>query len=235
MIAGDGGKLSFAGDEELINAVSLNVITQAKENQFSVSVLDAHTGATIASNVSITGNMLVGIVHPNVDVEIDPMANIEVTWDDKNKKFSLNKKAADYVSVLHLVDNSTIFQIGANKGEDMAIDMGNMGMNSLGLNKIVVTDRNSATRALGILDNAMTLVSAQRSRLGAFQNRLEHTVRSLTTTSENLAAAESRIRDLDMAKEMMNFTKLQILSQSGTSMLSQANQLPQAILQLLRG
>jgi flagellin len=108
-------------------------------------------------------------------------------------------------------------------------------MNSLGLNKIVVTDRNSATRALGILDNAMTLVSAQRSRLGAFQNRLEHTVLSLTTTSENLAAAESRIRDLDMAKEMMNFTKLQILSQSGTSMLAQANQLPQAVLQLLRG
>ncbi|MCL1875253.1 MAG: flagellin [Synergistaceae bacterium] len=235
MIAGDGGKLSFAGNEELIKALSLNVITPAKENQFSVSVLDAHTGATIASNVSITGNMLVGIVHPNVDVEIDPMANIEVTWDDRNKKFNLNKKAADYISVLHLVDNSTIFQIGANQGEDMAIDMGNMGMNSLGLHKIVVTDRSSATRALSILDNAMSLVSAQRSRLGAFQNRLEHTVQSLTTTSENLAAAESRIRDLDMAKEMMNFTKLQILSQSGTSMLAQANQLPQAVLQLLRG
>ena len=235
MIAGDGGKLSFAGNEELIKALSLNVITPAKENQFSVSVMDAHTGATIASNVSITGNMLVGIVHPNVDVEIDPMANIEVTWDDRNKRFNLNEKDTDYISVLHLVDNSTIFQIGANKGEDMAIDMGNMGMNSLGLNKIVVTDRNSATRALGILDNAMSLVSAQRSRLGAFQNRLEHTVQNLTTTSENLAAAESRIRDLDMAKEMTNFTKLQILSQSGTAMLAQANQLPQAVLQLLKG
>ena len=234
MIAGEGGKLSFAGNEELIKALSLNVITQARENQFSVSVLDAHTGATVASNVLITGNMLVGVVHPNVDVEIDPMANIEVTWDDRNKRFNLMKKDTDYVSVLHLVDNSTIFQIGANQGEDMAIDMGNMGMNSLGLHKIVVTDRESATRSLGILDHAMTLVSAQRSRLGAFQNRLEHTVNSLTTTAENLTAAESRIRDLDMAKEMMNFTKMQILSQSGTSMLAQANQLPQAVLQLLR-
>ncbi|MCL1941027.1 MAG: flagellin, partial [Synergistaceae bacterium] len=235
MIAGEGGKLSFAGNEELIKALSLNVITPAKENQFSVSVMDAHTGATIASNVLITGNMLVGVVHPNVDVEIDPMANIEVTWDDRNKRFNLKEKDTDYTSVLHLVDNSTIFQIGANQGEDMAIDMGDMGMHSLGLHKIVVTDRDSATRALGILDNAMTLVSAQRARLGAFQNRLEHTVHNLTTTAENLAASESRIRDLDMAKEMMNFTKLQILSQSGTSMLAQANQLPQAVLQLLRG
>jgi flagellin len=81
----------------------------------------------------------------------------------------------------------------------------------------------------------MSLVSAQRSRLGAFQNRLEHTVNSLTTTAENLTASESRIRDLDIAKEMMNFTKLQILSQSGISMLAQANQLPQAVLQLLKG
>lgn len=234
MIAGDGGKLSFAGNEEVIKALSLNVITQAKENQFNVSVLDAHTGATVASNVSITGNLLIGVVHPNVDVEIDPMADVQVTWDNMNKRFNLNESPSEYSAVLHLVDNSTIFQVGANKGEDMAIDMGNMSMQALGLHKIVVTDRESATRALGILDNAMTLVSSQRSKLGAFQNRLEYTVSSLTRTSENLTAAESRIRDLDMAKEMMEFTKLNILSQSGTSMLSQANQLPQAVLQLLR-
>ena len=74
----------------------------------------------------------------------------------------------------------------------------------------------------------------QRSKLGAYQNRLEHTVNNLTTSSENLTAAESRIRDTDMAKEMLNFSKLQIMLQAGNSMLSQANQLPQNVLSLIR-
>lgn len=78
------------------------------------------------------------------------------------------------------------------------------------------------------------IVSSERSKLGAFQNRLEHTVRNLDSGAENLQAAESRIRDVDMAKEMMNYQKVNILSQAAQSMLSQANQQPQGVLQLLR-
>ncbi|MBQ8693483.1 MAG: flagellin, partial [Synergistaceae bacterium] len=77
-------------------------------------------------------------------------------------------------------------------------------------------------------------VSTQRAKLGAYQNRLEHTMTNLETSSENLSAAESRIRDTDMAKEMMNFTKLNIMLQAGNSMLAQANQLPQNVLSLIR-
>lgn len=77
-------------------------------------------------------------------------------------------------------------------------------------------------------------MSSERSKLGALQNRLDHTIANLSTTSENLTAAESRIRDVDMAKEMMTFTKFQILANAATSMLAQANQMPQAVLQLLR-
>jgi flagellin len=117
----------------------------------------------------------------------------------------------------------------------MSIDMGNMGSMALGITNVIVTDRESAGHAIGKIDNAIGLVSGQRAKLGAYQNRLEHTVNNLTTAATNTTAAESRIRDADMAQEMMTFTKLNILSQAGTSMLAQANQLPQNILSLLRG
>jgi flagellin len=91
-----------------------------------------------------------------------------------------------------------------------------------------------ATAAISVLDDAVKSVSMQRSKLGAFQNRLEHTINNLGTTGENLTAAESRIRDVDMAKEMMEFTKNNILNQAAQAMLAQANQQPQGVLQLLR-
>ena len=128
-----------------------------------------------------------------------------------------------------------MFQVGANEGEDVAIDIGNMSADALGVTRMIVTDHVSTARAISILDNAIAKVSTQRAKIGAFQNSLEHTVTNLTTTGTNLTAAESRIRDADMSQEMLNFTKLQILSQSGTAMLAQANQLPQTVLNLIRG
>jgi flagellin len=97
-----------------------------------------------------------------------------------------------------------------------------------------VSTHDKATAAIKVINNAIEQVSAQRSQLGAYQNRLEHTINNLGTSSENLTAAESRIRDVDMAKEMMEFTKNNILSQAAQAMLAQANQQPQGVLQLLR-
>lgn len=97
-----------------------------------------------------------------------------------------------------------------------------------------ITSHDKATNAISIIDDAINLVSNERSKLGAYQNRLEHTINNLNTSSENLTAAESRIRDVDMAKEMMDFTKNNILNQAATAMLAQANQMPQTVLQLLR-
>ncbi len=97
-----------------------------------------------------------------------------------------------------------------------------------------VSTHDKATAAISVLGDAISAVSAERSKLGAFQNRLEHTINNLGTTSENLTASESRIRDVDMAKEMMEFTKNNILSQAAQAMLAQANQQPQGVLQLLR-
>jgi len=234
MVAGAGGRLSFSGDQDIINALALNTVQEARENSFSVSVFDAHTAAIIASDVKVSGNLLVGVIHPNVDVEFDPMAGINVVWNDRTRNFELIRTAQPFETVLHLVDNSTIFQIGANEGEDVAVDIGNMSASALGVSRVIVTDRESAARAITIIDRAINSVSSQRAQIGAFQNALEHTARNLTMTATNLTDAESRIRDADMSLEMLNFTRLQILMQSGTAMLAQANQLPQSVLGLLR-
>ena len=128
---------------------------------------------------------------------------------------------------------SMSFQIGANAGQAMSISIGDMRSSALGLSGIDLSTQAGAETALNKLDDAISEVSSQRSSLGAVQNRLDHTINNLSTAEENLTAAESRISDVDMAKEMMNMSKQQILSQAGTAMLAQANQLPQGVLQLL--
>jgi flagellin len=234
LIPGSNGELNFSGDEDIIKALSLNVIQESKDNTFRVSVADAHNGKNVASDVKITGNVLYGVVNPNVDVEFDMMADVKVTWNKTTKKFDLAADSGTYETILHLADNTTVFQIGANQGEDMGINIGDMSAHALGVDKVLVTDRESAARSITVIDNAIGKVSTQRAKLGAYQNRLEHTINNLTTASTNTTAAESRIRDADMAKEMMEFTKLNILSQAGNSMLAQANSLPQNVLSLLR-
>ncbi|WP_133578723.1 flagellin [Aureibacillus halotolerans] len=151
------------------------------------------------------------------------------------------------------------FQIGANENQSLSLDISDMRAEALGItgsageegfsNALNVTDgtnstnvefaldvttHESAANAVTVIQSAIDQVSAERSKLGANQNRLEHTINNLGTSAENLTAAESRIRDVDMAKEMMEFTKNNILSQAAQAMLAQANQQPQGVLQLLR-
>ena len=126
--------------------------------------------------------------------------------------------------------------IGANAGQKLTLNIGKMDASAsgLGISVVSLATQSGANSGIGIIDAAISKVSAERSKLGATQNRLDHTINNLTTTSENLTAAESRIRDVDMAQEMMQFTKNNILSQAATSMLAQANQMPQSVLQLLQ-
>ncbi|MFD6441935.1 flagellin Hag [Peribacillus sp. NPDC060186] len=129
------------------------------------------------------------------------------------------------------------FQIGANKGQQINIAIENHDAATLGVDsaKLVWDGAKASTDAnIDAIDAAIKTVSATRSTLGANQNRLEHTINNLSNASENLSAAESRVRDVDMAKEMMEQTKNSILSQAAQAMLAQANQQPQGVLQLLR-
>ena len=129
-------------------------------------------------------------------------------------------------------------QIGANQGQYIEIDMVsiNIKVDELGIKDIIdeTSDNEKYEDAISTYNSAIEQVSAIRSKLGAIQNRLDHTIRNLDNTAENLTASKSRIEDLDMAKEMSEFTKLSILQQASTSMLSHANNLPQTVLQLLQ-
>ncbi len=131
------------------------------------------------------------------------------------------------------------FQVGANMNQMITLGIKSMKAADLGVDKAKVTiDKDTATttisKAISTINTAIDTVSTERANLGAYQNRLEHTINNLNTSSENLSAAESRIRDVDMAKEMMEFSKNNILTQAAQAMLAQANQQPQAVLQLLR-
>ena len=235
VLPGSRGDLTFTGDEDLINTFAMNTVKESSTAAFQVSVYDAHSQTPIATNVKVADNRLIGVLHPNVDIEFDPVADIQAEWSDAEQNFILKPKDSTYEAVIHIVDSSTVFQIGANEGEDIAIDIGNMSAGALGVTNINVSTRVTASKAIGQIDAAINKVSTQRAKIGAYQNALEYTSENLTTTMTNLTAAESRIRDADMAATMMEFVKLQILNQSGTSMLAQANQLPQSVLSLLQG
>jgi len=130
--------------------------------------------------------------------------------------------------------NSGQFQVGANSGETMNISIGAISASALGTANLDLSAEGGADTAISALDSAIASVSDQRATLGAYQNRFEHTINNLNVSVENLSSSETRIRDTDMAQEMVSFTRNQILTQAGTSMLSQANQASQNVLSLLR-
>ncbi|TCL70984.1 flagellin [Hydrogenispora ethanolica] len=235
--AGADGQINIIGDEEIVKALGLSNVQEATESNYKVTVTDAtNPSNVIAQNVSVQGNKIVGVVDENIDVAFDSQADITTTWDATTKTFkAVANTASSYETTINLVNNSQTFQIGANEGQDMTAAIGDMRAAALGVDNILVTDRESAAKAVTIIDAAKSQVSAQRSSLGAVQNRLEHTINNLGVATENMTSSESRIRDVDMASEMMEYTKMNILSQASQAMLAQANQKPQQALQLLQG
>ncbi|WP_058300371.1 flagellin N-terminal helical domain-containing protein [Gorillibacterium timonense] len=194
---------------------------------------------TDLNSVSVVGNSLLLTTTSTDDGTAGSGLEIRIT----DKDFTTNSGK----------DLKVNMQIGANSGENMEVLIGVMDAARLGLarqadHKGIIKDagvdavagldlsssQDAAAAALGVIDNSIKLVSEERSKLGAYQNRMEHTVDNLGIASENLTSAESRIRDADMAMEMSTFTKTNIINQAATAMLAQANQLPQGILQLLK-
>jgi len=232
-LAGKAGNISISGDEDLLKALGFTEVQSARETIYTATVRDAHSGETVASSVKFSGRTLSGAIHANVDVELPPNFALDAVWDGSGYgSYVFTNKPESFTA--HIACNATVLQVGANEGEDMALSFGDVGARALGVGSLLVTSRDLASAALGAIDNAISRVSAMRARLGAYENRLEHTVNNLTVSGVNLSESESRIRDLDMAKEMMNFTRLNILMQAGNSMLAQANQLPENVLQLLK-
>ena len=156
------------------------------------------------------------------------------------KTFTLADGAGTPLAELALTGSITaasgsggVFQVGANNGDTIAVTLASVSSSGLGIGAIDISA--DAAGAITLLDAAISTVSTTRGNLGAIQNRFESTIANLQVATENLSSSESRIRDTDMAAEMTNFTKQQILQQAGTAMLAQANSVPQSVLKLISG
>jgi flagellin len=176
--------------------------------------------------------------------EEGPNASLMVKADDgpdgnatPDALFTTLFGAASTTTLESVGSSGGVFQVGADAGEIIQVNIRDIRSAALGTTTDFIADidiADDASGALSIIDAAITQVSTQRGDLGAIQNRFEHTIANLSVTVENLSASESRIRDTDMAEEMMSFTRAQILQQAGTAMLAQANAVPQSVLQLLQ-
>ncbi|MDR1885626.1 MAG: hypothetical protein LBQ56_05070, partial [Synergistaceae bacterium] len=236
-IAGSDGRMAISGDEALLKALGFAEIQSARDVVYRVGITDVHSGRTIVSEERISGSAIVGILHKNIDIQlannfalgVDGLGTLAGGYG--TFQFS-GAGVSDFI--VHIASGSTVLQTGANEGEIFGLSFGDASARALGVDRVSVASREWAARAVTVIDRAISTVSSRRANLGASQNRLEHTINNLTVASTNTMASESRIRDLDFAKEMMNFTRLSILSQAGSSMLAQANQIYQGLLQILR-
>ncbi len=205
-------------------------LNQAQRNsQDGISLLQTAEGALNEVSSMLTRMKELAVQKENETYNTEDIANIDSELEaliteigNIEDKTSFNDKK--------LLDGSAAtvaIQINHSSGDTMSMNMVDLGseMGSI---------TNASTATLGNIEDAIEAIGTARASLGAYQNRLEHTVNNLGTTQENLTAAESRVRDVDMAKEMMEFTKNNILNQAATSMLAQANQAPQGVLSLLR-
>ncbi|KHO61019.1 flagellin [Thermoanaerobacter sp. YS13] len=249
-----GYRINRAGDDAAGLAISekmraqINGLNQAQRNaQDGISLIQTAEGAL---------NETHAILQRMRELVVQAANDTNTTQDRANIQAEINQllQEVDRISDQTQFNTKTLldgslsttgltFQIGANGGQIVSLTIAEihtsvLGTASLSLAQVNVSVVNltsaSVAADLSAIDAAIQTVSATRSNLGALQNRLEHTINNLGTAAENLTAAESRIRDVDMAKEMMEFTKDNILTQAATAMLAQANQQPQSVLQLLR-
>ncbi len=207
------------------DAVSLFQTAEGAMNEVQAMIQRMRDLAVQSSNGTLTDED-----RKQLQNEVDQLLS-EINRIAKNTEFNTKK-------LLDGTFNNVTFQIGPNVGQALAVSInamttGALGKSTVNLTGLSISTADKALSAISKLDYAVGDVSSERAKLGAIQNRLEYTIANLGVAAENLTAAESRIRDVDMAKEMSEFTKNQILIQAGTAMLAQANAAPQSVLRLL--
>jgi len=222
------GKLVFEADTVGSKSV-LNINMTTTGNTLALS----RTGVIYGTDATVT------VKESGSDLSYTAEGNVITIQSGgaKGLQFELVNEfsGTDNTLTLTVTNNGGLnMHIGANENQSMYVSIGDMRAAALGVSGVDVTTAVNAENAITTVNNAIEKVSTERARLGAYQNRLEHTINNLGASAENLTAAESRIRDVDMAKEMMEFTKNSILQQAAQAMLAQANQMPQGVLQLLR-
>ena len=230
-VLGDESNLTFVGDEGVLNGLGITQIQKASDSALNVRVQDAHTGAFIGED-TVTDGRLRNVIQ-GVDLDIKPESATTITFDETKNEMVFSAKGEPTVAFLHIKDNSTVAAIGANEGQTLDISIGRLDTKSMEIDGITVATLEDSQKAITKLDMALEQISKARATAGAQMNRLEYTISNLNTTRENMVAAESRIRDLDIAQASSDLAAQQVVLQSATAMLAQANQIPSYAMQLL--
>lgn len=182
-------------------------------------------GFTNTATISTDGNV----------ITITDRGGFEMKFEENPYTYALSATKPATANITVLEAGPMSLQIGANEGQTMVVRIPQVNLKTLGIDNLNLGTEEGAQKALTAVSKAVDEISSIRAKLGAYQNRLEHTIANLDVGSENLTEAMSRIEDVDMAEEMANYTQLQVLTQAGTTMLAQANQRPQNVLTLLQG
>ena len=246
-----GSRINKAGDDAAGLAISekmksqIGGLTQAKRNaQDGISLVQTAEGALNESHSILERMRDLAVQGANDTLTSDDRSSINKELTALHQELTRIASTTEFntKNLLNTDKNSFTFQIGANENQTLTVEIGKMDGKTLlksDAAKFIIDSKASNVRKdngmISVIDKAIATVSDQRAALGAVQNRLEHTINNLTATNENLSDANSRIRDVDMAEEMMTFTKSNILSQAATSMLAQANAMPNSVLNLLQG
>ena len=246
-----GSRINKAGDDAAGLAISekmksqIGGLTQAKRNaQDGISLVQTAEGALNESHSILERMRDLAVQGANDTLTSDDRSSINKELTALHEELTRIASTTEFntKNLLNTANNSFTFQIGANENQTLTVTIGAMDGKALlksDAAKFIIDSKASNVRKangmISVIDKAIATVSDQRAALGAVQNRLEHTINNLTATNENLSDANSRIRDVDMAEEMMTFTKSNILSQAATSMLAQANAMPNSVLNLLQG
>ncbi|MCC5895759.1 MAG: flagellin [Alkalibacterium sp.] len=239
-----GLRINKAGDDAAGLSISekmknqISGLNQATRNaQDGISLIQTAEGALNETHSILNRMRDLSVQAGNETNSPDDLAAINAELSALTTEVDRIANATEFngKKLLNAADTEITLQIGSNTSAEnkLTVEIGQMDSAGLLIDGLDVTAAGGADTAIDALDEAIKSVSEQRANLGANQNRLDHTINNLTTTKENLSEANSRIRDVDMAEEMMEFTKNNILSQASTAMLAQANQMPQGVLQLL--
>ena len=237
-----GYKINRAGDDAAGLAISEKMRAQVRgldrastNAQDGISLIQVAEGALNETHSILQRmNQLATQAANDTNTTID-RSNIQQEINSLTSEINRIQSTTQF-NTMNLLDGSFSgknLQVGSLSGQNIVISISNMNATSLGVNQLEMKSFSKAGAAMTAIQSAIDKVSTQRSYLGAIQNRLEHTIANLDTASENTQAAESRIRDTDMAKEMVTYSKNNILAQAGQSMLAQANQSTQGVLSLL--
>ncbi|MFH1070308.1 MAG: flagellin [Candidatus Glassbacteria bacterium] len=238
-----GRRLVWGGDDKAISAFGFQIIQEAQAPVFSISVhnISSPFQKFVSKNLKVFGDRAAGLIR-GVDVNFRPTLNISLSASGITQVGSFNipqlvvsKNVENTSFLLEVTPRPLVFQIGANQGDVLTTRISDISSSSLGISGINIVDQTLAGESIRTVDVALKRLNSERANLGAVQNRLESTIRSLQIASENLTSSESQIRDLDFSEEIVNFTALQVLSQSATSFLAQANALSNTVLTLIGG